>query len=115
MRKKKLIPTPLAVRKGITRHPLEPVRSWRLCFTFWLVFKVIGHRWMAQLRAPHGIEGKCTPLRVALMVRTDMERLGGLWIKAAQIMAMRRDIFPKVFCGELAPVAVLCGGASRSS
>ncbi|MDI1475034.1 AarF/UbiB family protein [Polyangium sp. y55x31] len=66
-----------------------------------MVWKVIWHRLMARLRAPHGPGGKYTPLRLAVMVRTDMERLGGLWIKAAQIMAMRRDVFPKVFCDEL--------------
>lgn len=35
------------------------------------------------------------------MVTARFERLGGMWIKAAQIIAMRRDIFPREFCDEL--------------
>lgn len=38
---------------------------------------------------------------VALNVRILLERLGGLWIKAGQLLSMRRDLFPEFFCAEL--------------
>ncbi len=101
MLKKKLIPTPLIVRKGDTRTPLQPLDGGRGSFIFSLFVRVLWHLLMTKIRAPHGPGDKYTPQRLATLVRTDMERLGGLWIKAAQIIAMRRDIFPKVYCDEL--------------
>ncbi|MDC0747879.1 ABC1 kinase family protein [Polyangium mundeleinium] len=74
----------------------------RLLFIFGLCLRVVWHLVMARIPKPAGPGGKYTPVRLAQLVRESAERLGGLWIKAAQIMAMRRDIFPKIFCDELA-------------
>lgn len=101
MLKKKLIPTPLLIKKAhrIESGPaLTPVSRWRLLFIFSLLCKVAWHRVMARLKGP---DSKYTPLALAIMVRTGMERLGGLWVKAAQIIAMRRDLFNPQFCDEL--------------
>ncbi len=105
MLKKRLIPTRLQVRKAHQidlGSALRPVQRWRMLFILGQLARVWWHRVMARLRPPAGPGGKHTPERLAQDVREAMERLGGLWIKAAQIMAMRRDIFPKVFCDELA-------------
>lgn len=105
MLKKRLLPTPLQVRKA---HPIDsgiaprPVHSGRVCFILSQVFRIWWHGVMGRLRPPAGPGGKHPPQRLAREIREAMERLGGLWIKAAQIMAMRRDLFPKVFCDELA-------------
>lgn len=101
MLKKKLIPTPLLIKKAYrieSGPPLKPVHRWRLLFIFWLLLKVLWHNIMARVKGP---SSKFTPLALAIMVRTAMERLGGLWVKAAQIIAMRRDLFNREFCDEL--------------
>jgi len=41
-------------------------------------------------------------LELGKLVRRELERLGGLWIKTAHAIASRRDVFPNVFCDELA-------------
>lgn len=102
MLKKKLIPTPLIVRQGDTRTPLRPIEGSRGGFIFLMVMRVLWHLVMTKIRPPHGPGDKYTPHQLAVRLRTDMERLGGLWVKAAQIIAMRRDIFPKIYCDELA-------------
>lgn len=102
MLKKKLIPTPLLIKKAHrieSGPPLNPVHRWRLLFIFWLLVKVAWHNMMARLQGPNS---RYTPLALAIMVRTATERLGGLWVKAAQIIAMRRDLFNREFCDELA-------------
>jgi ubiquinone biosynthesis protein len=101
MLKKKLVPTPLLIKKAhrIESGPaLKPVKRFRLLFIFGLMFQVIWHQIMARIKGP---KSEYTPLRLAIIVRTAMERLGGLWIKAAQIIAMRRDIFNREFCDEI--------------
>ena len=116
MLKKKLIPTPL-LSAELHRHrgrilsgdAARPIRH-RFLYIMRLIVRVIWHKTMVKMRPPEGPKGIYTPLRLAQMVRESMERLGGLWIKAAQIMAMRRDIFPKVFCDELASLHDRAGG-----
>ena len=116
MLKKRLIPTPL-VSAEMHRHrsPISsgdaarPIRH-RFLYMMRLIVRVIWHATMVKMRPPHGPKGFYTPSRLAQMVRESMERLGGLWIKAAQIMAMRRDIFPKTFCDELASLHDRVGG-----
>ncbi len=113
MLKKKYIPTPLIDqahhehRGGkLTAEQLRPVR-YRLLYIVLLIFRV--QWWLFMIRRrPQSTE--YTMLGLARMVRGSMERLGGLWIKAAQIMAMRRDAFPKVFCDELASLHDRAGG-----
>lgn len=105
MLKKRYIPTPLVNRElhrhrgeKLTAKQQKPVR-FRLLYIFWLVLRIL---WAMAMRRLRPTSSKYTLLGLSQMVRDSMERLGGLWIKAAQIMAMRRDLFPKVFCDELA-------------
>ena len=35
------------------------------------------------------------------LLREALQKLGGLWVKTGQLLAMRRDLFPEGFCAEL--------------
>jgi len=96
MLKKKWIPTPLVVHKAHRSDVPKPVRL-RVLFIFGLVLRVLWFVWMMKRRPG----GRYTPASLAIMVTERVERLGGLWVKAAQIIAMRRDLFSKEFCDEL--------------
>lgn len=97
MLKKKRIPTPLFDNKPLSNEIPPPVR-FRHLFILWLVVQTSWHIFMMRVR---GAQGKYTTLALAQKVTAAVERLGGLWIKSAQLLAMRRDIFPKEFCDEL--------------
>ncbi len=51
-----------------------------------------------------------TPLGLGKLVRHELERLGGLWVKTAHIIAARRDVFPSAFCDELVQTREWAGG-----
>ncbi|EYF00543.1 ABC1 kinase family protein [Chondromyces apiculatus] len=104
MLKKRLIPTQLAYRKApkeTGKAPMKPVGKWRLLFVVRFLAATVWYSLLARLRPPAGPGGKYTNEFIAQRTRETMERLGGLWIKTGQIIAMRRDIFPKAFCDEL--------------
>jgi len=46
--------------------------------------------------------GRAEARLVGEMVRDTFEHLGGLWLKAGQLLSLRVDLFPKEFCQELA-------------
>jgi ubiquinone biosynthesis protein len=96
MLKKKLIPTPLVIHKAHKSTPPKPVR-FRLLYIMWLILRSVWYVMMMRLHPG----GKYTILALSQVTTASFERLGGLWIKTAQILAMRRDIFPKEFCDEL--------------
>lgn len=98
MLKKKLIPTPLVTHKAHRSELPKPIR-FRLLYIVILMMRVMWY--MLMLRFNRSAQSAYTMLGLAQMVTTAFERLGGLWIKTAQLIAMRRDIFPKVFCDEL--------------
>ncbi|WP_437670508.1 ABC1 kinase family protein [Sorangium sp. So ce131] len=81
--------------------PPKPVLKWRLLFFTGFLITVLWYMLLRRVKKPYGPGGKYTPEFMARHVRVAIERLGGLWIKAAQILAMRRDLFSKVFCDEL--------------
>jgi len=103
MLKKRLIPTPLVYRRAprpTSGASLEPPKR-RLLFILKFCLQILWHLLLVRLRPPTGPGGKYTAERLALRTREAMERLGGMWIKTGQIIAMRRDIFPKPLCDEL--------------
>lgn len=83
-------------RKQKTAVP-KPIR-FRLLYV--LGISIQANWWVMMMRLRP--EGKYTHLGLALIVTASFERLGGLWVKTAQILAMRRHIFPKEFCDEIA-------------
>jgi ubiquinone biosynthesis protein len=96
MLNKKYIPTPLVVHGKQKTSPPKPVR-FRLLFVTALVIRSLLYVLAMRVRR----DGKYTVMGLAQMTTVAFERLGGLWVKTAQILAMRRDIFPKEFCDEL--------------
>ena len=104
MQKQRSIPTPLVPRAERPRveiaalRPPSPLR----------IFQILGFavatvlRWWATRIYPPLARGRYSPARNARRTRDFLERLGGLWIKAGQLIAMRRDMFSDAFCDELA-------------
>lgn len=96
--KKKLIPTPLVKHTQEEKgEPIKPVTHFRVFFILGLMLRSSWYTLMMRYRPG----GRYTTLGLARMVTAAFERLGGLWIKTAQIIAMRRDLFSKEFCDEL--------------
>ncbi|HEV3057814.1 MAG TPA: AarF/UbiB family protein [Vicinamibacterales bacterium] len=46
--------------------------------------------------------GRLSDRDVGILLRTALENLGGLWIKAGHLLSLRIDIFPSTICEELA-------------
>ncbi|HET7697808.1 MAG TPA: AarF/ABC1/UbiB kinase family protein [Vicinamibacterales bacterium] len=102
MQPKNSIPTPLfdgeeraPVRIVAARRP-RPLRGGQIAFSAVRVAFV----WLLALLRRRA-SGRDHTSDVAVAVRVTLERLGGLWIKAGQLLAMRRDLFPEAFCTEL--------------
>lgn len=69
---------------------------------FWRVFWIAG--WLLLLlldvvRDPVAAGEKAEAR--AVRIREFLERLGGMWIKLGQVLAMRTDLFSRAFCKEL--------------
>ncbi len=47
------------------------------------------------------IRGQTDPITWAVEIRRFVESMGGVWIKAGQVLAMRNDLFSLEFCNEL--------------
>ena len=101
MLKKNLIPTPLIAHKAHRSELPKPIR-FRLPFIVNLMLRAMWYGLMLRTPPMRRLGGDTyTVLGLAQMVTSSFERLGGMWIKTAQIIAMRRDIFSKEFCDEL--------------
>ncbi len=48
------------------------------------------------------LRGELTSGAAGALLRDRFERLGGLWLKAGQLLSLRIDLFPQAFCQELA-------------
>lgn len=99
MLKAKAIPTRLPISIAKTSRPPRPIEIGRARFLVQLLLQVSWSVWMARLGW-----FSMSSRRVAWLVRTEFERLGGLWIKAARNLAMRRGTFPADFCDELSKI-----------
>jgi len=103
MLKNHSIPTPLlgaAERPPIeTTAPQPPSRARFLEVGLFLLC-ACGH-WL-RVSLLQSLTIPWNPEETARGVRGALERLGGLWIKTGQLLAMRRDLFPDEFCDELA-------------
>ncbi len=104
MQKKSLIPTPLNPEHQSRRaieivEPHAPSR-WRFLAIMWFVTvgmmrSIAGGLW------PPLKKTRYTSIERARRLRTFMERMGGMWVKAGQIVALRRDLFDEEYCAEL--------------
>lgn len=103
MLKKKLIPTPLP-KLHSTKMEVKTVSRpprFRTLFIATLLVRSLWHIVLLRIRPSLAKSGKHSPENFAREVRLVFERLGGMWIKTAQILAMRRDIFSVHICNEL--------------
>jgi len=74
-------------------HPVSRLRiATDLFALLWLFTRLIGLR----------LRGPVTGEVAGRMVRETFEHLGGLWLKAGQLLSLRVDLFPQEFCQELA-------------
>jgi len=105
MQKKGLIPTPLnptaPSRRLIELEVPKPPSRVRLLLILMAVFRLVLRNLLRRLLPSLG-RTRYSPLEQAKFLRSFMERMGGLWIKVGQIVALRRDLFPEEFCDELA-------------
>lgn len=104
MQNKSLIPTPLLPEaktgKSIEIEEPKPPGRFRLLSMMFFMFGLL-IRHVATLVWPRF--GKSYgPVEKARHVRIFMEKMGGLWVKAGQVVALRRDVFSNEFCTELA-------------
>jgi ubiquinone biosynthesis protein len=105
MQKKSLIPTPLSppqARKAVPiGDPSSPESAhYRLAQILRFFFVLMMGSFAARVW-PSWSRNRFSPAAQACRVREFMEKMGGLWVKTGQILAMRRDLFSEVFCEEL--------------
>ncbi|HMV66745.1 MAG TPA: AarF/ABC1/UbiB kinase family protein, partial [Myxococcota bacterium] len=96
--KRRLIPTPLLVtgdRPPMVVVPLQPPRRLRALQVLIVAASLL---WIALgLR----LRGQLDDAAWGRLIRQACERLGGLWIKAGQLLGMRRDLYSAELCDEL--------------
>ena len=107
----KRLPTPLPValrRPPVVVGPLRRIERFRslriLGFIGQCVLLLIVHR------LTRGFASAAARERRARAFRQRIERLGGLWHKAGQLLGLRRDLFPDEFCDELSKLQDLAMG-----
>lgn len=91
--------TPLILQKErppLEEHPVRPPPFSRVFWVSWVVLKLIVRYFRAKFSR------RITPQMRAIEIRQFLERMGGVWIKVGQVLAMRTDLFPLEFCNELA-------------
>ena len=77
-----------------------PVKKPRMLRIFWLIWKLAALIfWIVVYKL---LRGRMSPLEIATKVKDNLGALGGMWIKAGQVISMRSDAFPLDFCNELA-------------
>lgn len=98
MLKKKYIPSPLLVDLRHGGQPSAPIRVSRGLFIVWLFIRVVWRLGMMRLG------GRDEFHELGRLVRTELERLGGLWVKAVRILARRDATHPPWIRDELAEI-----------
>jgi len=106
------VPTPLvdpADRPPVPIVPVRPVGS-RRTLKAGTTFAALALTFMAWKAL-----GRFDPERYARRVRRALERLGGLWVKAGQLLSLRIDILPVEWCRELARLQTQALGFSEEA
>src|ERR1051325_6185486 len=99
MLKASSIPSPLLPAAARPAVPIRPVQRPTGIRILYVLACFVG---LAVAFARSKLFRGDDPVRFAREVRTTFERMGGLWIKAGQFMALRIDLLPAALCRELA-------------
>jgi ubiquinone biosynthesis protein len=97
--KERWIPTPLLTAEERTPVPILPISKGfgRRTFYVFLNFVGLALRWLFLV-----IARRSDRKSFAREIRLVFEKMGGLWIKAGQLLSLRIDLFPVEICRELA-------------
>lgn len=102
MLKKRRVPTPLlddTQKPKVETTPSKPPSRFRSLLVFVLFVRLAWDSLIAAL--PQRLKGGDIAAVRGRLLRLTLQRLGGLWVKSGQLLAMRRDLFPEGFCAEL--------------
>jgi ubiquinone biosynthesis protein len=96
---KELRPTPLVdhtEKPSLVFDAVKaPSRLWFVVTPLYFFRLVISIGWLR-------VTGRFSREKYAIRIREFLEAMGGLWIKAGQLMSLRRDAFSRELCDELA-------------
>lgn len=98
MIKKKYIPTPLIEKKKRKKVKVVEKLETRRLSIYYVVWKFIVYFWRIRWR---NITGKSDIRKTATQLRELFEELGGFWVKAGQLLALRNDFLAQEICEEL--------------
>ena len=68
---------------------------WRVFWIAWKLLGIIVLNCFKKFSTEKNVEER------ARHIREFLERLGGVWIKVGQVLALRNDLFPAAFCSQL--------------
>ncbi|MEZ4766985.1 MAG: AarF/UbiB family protein [Caldilineales bacterium] len=109
MLNRKLIPTPLVEpdhTPPITIVPVqEPGRFSTLALVLHLLFFAGGMFWRRLMRSS-------TPAEEAARTKALLEDLGGMWIKAGQLVSLRTDVLSREMANQLSHLTYMTNGFS---
>lgn len=101
--------TPTRLLDPAQREPIrivDPVRPSR----FRTLYVAAGFLRLVSALLLLALTRRLTPEETARRTRALFERMGGLWIKAGQLLALRIDIFPQALCNELSKLQSRANG-----
>lgn len=99
-----LVPTPLTAQKvPFERKPVDRASVGRPLLLAGVSMVVFTRLIMIGLRP-----AAARPQLRGAIVRSYFERLGGMWLKVGQVLAMRVDVFSAAFCNELTRLQDRC-------
>lgn len=103
MQKKSSIPTYLIPPAERSQVRVSPVRNDQVVRLLSLLLFLLGTlwRWLWVRWRPSLAQDRYSPRNNGRRLREFAERMGGLWVKICQLVAMRRDLFSQEFCEEL--------------
>jgi len=82
----KHIPTRLIEKVEKPPVPIRqpaPVPRWRILYLFWRCLRLIG------IALALKVQGKLSNHKIATLLRSEFESLGGLWLKLGQLLSLR--------------------------
>jgi ubiquinone biosynthesis protein len=112
----KRVPTPLPMELRRSTVAIGPARGSRPLRSIRVLGFLIRCALMFSAHlVTRRFDNRVARIRRARAFRDGIENLGGLWIKAGQLLGLRRDIFPEEFCDELSGLQDLADGFEEAA